>query len=294
MIFYNHSSLVILVKDAKYIHFYLTFHLLSAPSYWPPHRKYKPFIKSIGFYFFHYKCWLNIIDLSYTLNKYIHSVKLSEVGWLLQYTAAALYRLDRNETLLEIFAYLSFVTDLNWISKFMYCKVTLPYPKFTFDHSHYLIVLPFSLLAGCTLHFVLLRRHLKTLVFYSSTIFNSYNFHSHTFSHSYNFFHSYTFHPLDTGRKLNIKKTFKRRPGRLLNVLCTLNLRPVTRGHSYTFLHLRNFNSYTYHSYIFQSHTFFHSYTFHLHTSFHLYTFNSYTFIRIFLIRTLFSRIPTE
>ena len=31
--------------------------------------------------------------------------------------------------------------------------------------------------------------------------------------------------PVDTGRKLNVYKTFRRRPGRLLNVLCTLNLR---------------------------------------------------------------------
>ena len=36
--------------------------------------------------------------------------------------------------------------------------------------------------------------------------------------------------PLDTGRKLNVHKTFRRRPGRLLNVLCTFNLRPVSRG----------------------------------------------------------------
>ena len=36
--------------------------------------------------------------------------------------------------------------------------------------------------------------------------------------------------PLDTGRKLNVHKTFRRRPGRLLNVLYTLNLRPVSTG----------------------------------------------------------------
>ena len=36
--------------------------------------------------------------------------------------------------------------------------------------------------------------------------------------------------PVDTGRKLNVHKTFRRRPGRLLNVLCTLNLRPVSTG----------------------------------------------------------------
>ena len=38
---------------------------------------------------------------------------------------------------------------------------------------------------------------------------------------------------VDTGRKLNVHKTFRRRPGRLLNVLCTFNLRPVSTGRSY-------------------------------------------------------------
>ena len=36
--------------------------------------------------------------------------------------------------------------------------------------------------------------------------------------------------PLDTGCKLNVHKTFRGRPGRLLNVLCTFNLHPVFRG----------------------------------------------------------------
>ena len=36
--------------------------------------------------------------------------------------------------------------------------------------------------------------------------------------------------PVDTRRKLNVHKMFKRRPGRLLNVLCTFNLRPVSTG----------------------------------------------------------------
>ena len=35
-------------------------------------------------------------------------------------------------------------------------------------------------------------------------------------------------YPVDTGRKLNVHKTFRRRPRRLLNVLCTFNLRPVS------------------------------------------------------------------
>ena len=35
---------------------------------------------------------------------------------------------------------------------------------------------------------------------------------------------------VDTGRKLNEHKTFRRRPGRFLNALCTFNLRPVSTG----------------------------------------------------------------
>ena len=38
------------------------------------------------------------------------------------------------------------------------------------------------------------------------------------------------YRPVDTGRKLNVHKTFKRRPGPLLNVLCAFNLRPVSTG----------------------------------------------------------------
>ena len=36
--------------------------------------------------------------------------------------------------------------------------------------------------------------------------------------------------PADTGHKLNVHKMFRRRPGRLLNVLCTSSLRPVFTG----------------------------------------------------------------
>ena len=35
---------------------------------------------------------------------------------------------------------------------------------------------------------------------------------------------------VDTGRKLNVRKTFRRRPGYLLHVLYTFNLRPVFNG----------------------------------------------------------------
>ena len=37
-------------------------------------------------------------------------------------------------------------------------------------------------------------------------------------------------YPVDTRRKLNVHKKFRRRPGRLLNVLYTFNLRPVSMG----------------------------------------------------------------
>ena len=36
--------------------------------------------------------------------------------------------------------------------------------------------------------------------------------------------------PVNTGRKLNEHKSFRRRPGRLLNDLCTFNLCPVSMG----------------------------------------------------------------
>ena len=36
--------------------------------------------------------------------------------------------------------------------------------------------------------------------------------------------------PVDAGRKLNVHKTFRRRSGRLVNVSCTFNLRPVSTG----------------------------------------------------------------
>ena len=48
------------------------------------------------------------------------------------------------------------------------------------------------------------------------------------------------FDPVDTVRKLNVQNSFRRRPGRLLNVLCTFNFRPVSTGimiHSLTTSH---------------------------------------------------------
>ena len=41
--------------------------------------------------------------------------------------------------------------------------------------------------------------------------------------------------PVDTGRKLNVQKTFRRSVGRLLNVLCTFNLLPVSTEKEFIF-----------------------------------------------------------
>ena len=41
-------------------------------------------------------------------------------------------------------------------------------------------------------------------------------------------------YPVDTGRKLSVYKTFRRHPGRLLDVLRTFNLRPVSAGYAET------------------------------------------------------------
>ena len=42
--------------------------------------------------------------------------------------------------------------------------------------------------------------------------------------------HTYKQYLVDTGSKLNAHKMFRRRPGRLLNVLCTFSLLPVPTG----------------------------------------------------------------
>ena len=94
MVYCNHSSLVIFVKDAKYIHFYPNFRLPPALS----HCKYKPFIKSSKFCYSLQvlaKMFASnvIIDLSYNFSNYIATVrsiwKLFEVGCLHQHSVPA-------------------------------------------------------------------------------------------------------------------------------------------------------------------------------------------------------------
>ena len=45
-----------------------------------------------------------------------------------------------------------------------------------------------------------------------------------------NYKEQHKLYTVGTGRKLNVHKTFIRRPRRLLNVLYTFNLRPVSTG----------------------------------------------------------------
>ena len=45
----------------------------------------------------------------------------------------------------------------------------------------------------------------------------------------------FTLNPVDTGRRLNVHKTLRRRPERLLKVLCTFNLLPVFTRKTYNF-----------------------------------------------------------
>ena len=45
-----------------------------------------------------------------------------------------------------------------------------------------------------------------------------------------NSFNNNNFNSLGTGRKLNVRKTLRRSPAHLLNVLYTFNLRHVSRG----------------------------------------------------------------
>ena len=114
MVYCNHSSLMILVSDAKYIHFYPTFQLPPTLS----HCKYKPFIKSIELSLFLISLFIYslfqilaktflsnlIIDLSYNLNKYMQFEVFENClkrGCLHLHTVLTLYGLGRNRKLLK-------------------------------------------------------------------------------------------------------------------------------------------------------------------------------------------------
>ena len=104
-----------------------TFNPFFYPYWSLLHCNCNPFIKSIEFYLFRYKCWL-IIDISYNLSKYIqyeHVRKLFEEVWLHQNTVTALCRLDGNEICTKylriLVAIVHIFFDWNRISKTVYC-----------------------------------------------------------------------------------------------------------------------------------------------------------------------------
>ena len=116
MIFYNHSSLIILANNAKYIHFYASLKLTPSLSHWDLHFTLQPeIIHKINRILLILLQMLiksfvskTISDLWYKFNKYTqykHVWKLFEVGCLHQRTVIALHRLKRNEKLFKRFAY---------------------------------------------------------------------------------------------------------------------------------------------------------------------------------------------
>ena len=70
--------------------------------------------------------------------------------------------------------------------------------------------------------------HIFFEIFFANILYdadNNKNVHSNVFQ-----FRASTVYPVDTQLKLNVHKTLRRHSGRLLNVLCTFNLRPVSTG----------------------------------------------------------------
>ena len=52
---------------------------------------------------------------------------------------------------------------------------------------------------------------------------------------------AFSSYSIDTGRKFNVLKTFRRRPEHLLNVLYTLSLRPVSKGYREVLYHCHDY-----------------------------------------------------
>ena len=71
---------------------------------------------------------------------------------------------------------------------------------------------------------------LQAKIFASTSCLNICRLDSH-FVLWYSRWENFVSYPADTGRKLNVHKTFRRRPECLLNVLRTFNLRPVPTGY---------------------------------------------------------------
>ena len=77
-------------------------------------------------------------------------------------------------------------------------------------------------------NFLMKRQSTRSVMLQSSDLQLSLQLHRSYFSILKDFTQRFNDIPVDTGRKLNVYKTFRRGPGRLLNVLCTFNLRLVS------------------------------------------------------------------
>ena len=127
--FRHHSSLVILIIDAKYIHFYPTFQIPPILSHCKDkaiHKINRILLVSLQILV---KSFVSniMIDLSYNLCKYIqykHVWKVFEAGCLHQRNLIACYRLGRNGMLLKFLRILittAYFKDRGWISK-IFCS----------------------------------------------------------------------------------------------------------------------------------------------------------------------------
>ena len=128
MVYCNHSSLVIFVNDAKYIHFYPAFQLPRNRAFQFASINHKiNQILLIPLLILAKTFLSNIIDLSYNLSKYIQfEVFENCLKWVAYINTlfSPCYRFGRNRKLLKFLNILITVVyfkDRNWISKTGYC-----------------------------------------------------------------------------------------------------------------------------------------------------------------------------
>ena len=113
MIYYNHSSLITLINNAKYIHILPIFSTFQSSSC----CKYKWSINSFQSYLFRYKCWLSYLlakknryTIQFELVYIVLNTFKSFLNWfVLIYPFKSLALLDRNGMLLECcFLYMNY------------------------------------------------------------------------------------------------------------------------------------------------------------------------------------------
>ena len=140
MIYWNHSSLVIFVNDAKYIHFYPAFQLPRNRAFHLASINHKINQILLIPLLILTKTFLSniIIDLSYNLSKYIQfEVFENCLKWVVYINTlfSPCYRLGRNGKLLKFLRILITVVyfkDRNWMSKTVYCISCLVVCKIVF------------------------------------------------------------------------------------------------------------------------------------------------------------------